>query len=60
MSHDLLAVIDDQSRVHRPSWLRVVDASIMPILISSNINALTIVIGEKAAKLNLAETGRLL
>ena len=55
MGHDPLAVVDDQLRVHGLSGLRVADASIMPTLIGGNTNAPTIVIGEKAADLMLAE-----
>lgn len=55
MGHDPLAVVDDQLRVHGLSGLRVVDASIMPALIGGNTNAPTMVIGEKAAELILAE-----
>jgi len=48
---DPMAVVDDQLRVKGIHHLRVVDASIMPNLVSGNTNAPTMVIGEKAADL---------
>jgi choline dehydrogenase len=50
---DPTAVVDDQLRVYGMEGLRVVDASIMPTMLSANLNAATIMIGEKGSDLIL-------
>ncbi len=49
MGTDELAVVDSQGRVHGAANLRVVDASIMPSIVSGNLNAPTIMLAEKLA-----------
>ena len=50
---DPTAVVDDQLRVHGLEGLRVIDASVMPTMLSANLNAATIMIGEKGSDLIL-------
>ena len=49
MGTDEMAVVDGEGRVHGMQSLRVVDASIMPIITTGNLNAPTIMIAEKIA-----------
>jgi choline dehydrogenase len=51
MGSDQMAVVDDQLRVHGLEGLRVVDASVMPTVTSTNTNAPTIMIAERGADL---------
>ena len=49
MGHHPMAVVDDELRVHGLDGLRVIDASVMPAVTSTNTNAPTIMIAEKGA-----------
>ena len=50
MGIDELAVVDAELKVHGTRGIRVADASVMPLLVSSNTNAPAIMIGERCAE----------
>lgn len=54
MGVDAQAVVDPQLRVYGIQGLRVADASIIPNIVSANTNAVSYVIGEKAAEMILS------
>jgi len=56
MGNDANAVVDERLQVHGIASLRVVDASVFPLIPSTNTNAPTFMLADRAAKLILDDT----
>ena len=53
MGDDKFSVVDNETKVHGILNLRVIDSSIMPDIVSGNLNAATLMIAEKASDIML-------
>ena len=49
MGNDNYSVVDQKTKVHGIENLRIIDASIMPDIVSANLNATVVMIAERAA-----------
>lgn len=58
LASDPLAVVDERLRVHGLDGLRVIDASVMPTIVSGNTNTPTIMIGDKGAAMVIEDAKR--
>ena len=59
MGSDTGAVVDERLRVRGFDRLRVIDASIMPTIVSGNTNAAVVMIGERGADMVLQDAAAL-
>ena len=55
MGDDKYSVVDGETKVHGIKNLRVIDSSIMPDIVSGNLNAATLMIAEKASDMILGK-----
>ena len=58
MGVDKMSVVDQETKVYGVDSLRVIDSSIMPDILSGNLNAGTIIIAEKASDMILGREER--
>ena len=59
MGNDKMSVVNAETQVHGIKNLRVIDSSIMPDIISGNLNAATLMIAEKASDIILGKEEQL-